>query len=58
MATTIGMGVKSKAPEKDNNEVEKLKAKIVELEEMKENLTVQNEQLKAEIAKLQRPVNS
>lgn len=61
MATTIGMGAKTKAPEKDNIEIEKLKAEIAKLEEKvveteKTNaiLVSENEDLKAEIAKLKK----
>ena len=65
MATTIGMGAKKKAPEKENSkEVKSLKAKIAELE--KENTDLiksveetkkENEGLKAKIAELEKPSN-
>lgn len=59
MATVIGMGAKKKASEKENKEIKTLKAEIAKLEEkVKETeeanatLVSENNDLKAEIAKL------
>lgn len=50
MATKVGMGAKNKATKQDNKELNKLKAKVAELEK-------ENTELKAKVAELEMPKN-
>ncbi len=61
MATIVGMGAKKKASEKENKKIIDLKAEIARLEEKVEEvekakaiLVSENEDLKAEIARLKK----